>query len=124
MGTRLLIALCLLVAACGGGESPFTWGAATAQISEGFCNRLATCGYFGDDENSPEKREQCISHTEFHFCLDGTCETELPAEAQAEADACVLSLESADCFLLGYYGFVPEECGPIFDREPTDDAGA
>ncbi len=103
--------LSVLLAACGTEES-FTWGDATSELSEAFCDRIESC--YG-----PSDRAECVAHLEFHFCLDGTCGEALPDEAEAETSACVEAMADADCTALAFYGIVPAECGPILDREPA-----
>lgn len=109
----LTVLMFLLAAACGD-DTRYTWGDATTAIATAFCDRMASCGY----ADAPG-REHCVEHTEFHFCLEDTCDVVLPDEAIDEAETCVTSIADANCFLIGFYGVVPPECGPIFDREPS-----
>jgi hypothetical protein len=124
---NLMFGLCLALglAACGS-DSKFTWGDASFQLSTDFCEALATCGYFGDNEDSPDKLAQCIGHTNYHLCeLDGTCDEELPEGSQDLSDACTVAMEAfvteeeSACYYLGYWGFIPEECVAVLELDPS-----
>lgn len=127
-----LMVVCLALGACGSDEDSFTWGDASLQLSTDFCEGLATCGYFGDGStpDSAKQLHECIAHSTFHLCeLAGTCDVSLPDGSAEVSDACTEAVrayvendaETDACFLLGWYGILPEECGAVFDLDPSNE---
>jgi hypothetical protein len=114
---RKILAGFLFLAACGGSD-PYTWGDAVSSVTVAYCERLATCGFYSDEEGL----NKCIAHTEFHLCeLEDTCSEKIAAEAEADVDLCVADMAEADCYFLGYWGVTPESCGPVFEYNPANE---
>lgn len=116
-----------VVVACGGDDAePYTWGDVSVELSAMYCQAVADCGFM-----SQKGVELCVEHSAWHMCEpDMSCSVEvderLASEYLVTCEAALqpLYLDNPDpdaqfsCYLLGYYGLVPEGCGPVFELDP------
>jgi hypothetical protein len=112
---RKILAGILLLTACG--SDPYTWGDMSEDVADAYCKGLVMCGFEVD-------YPVCSEHTRFHLCeTDHTCNVSLPDEAQDVVEACLAKMvtldpASEDCYLLAFWGQVPEECAAVWDYRP------
>ncbi len=123
LGTMIL-SLCLV--ACGSDEEePYTWGDLSLELGTAYCNTISKCGFYVSDTTI------CADHTAWHMCEpDMSCDIEIDREAAAVAlETCVEALnflqpEDEGCYVIGFYGYVPQECDAIFELRPEVESDA
>ena len=110
--------LLLLLALTGCTPDEYTWGNTSNQLAQIFCHGADYCGYLAPEDVGP-----CIEHTAWHLCEpDHTCDVSLDQDSTeallTTCDTAVGGLDQDGCYLLGFWGFMPTECGPAFDLRP------
>lgn len=108
----------------------YTWGEASEEISEAYCEALNHCT---NDSLGNEYINKCIKHSVFHLCeLDKTCNEEIGSDGEDAVNECMNALEHTyekneddsfkdggeGCIRLLFVGALPSECSKFFEYRP------
>jgi len=114
-----LLAACLV--ACGGGDTPYTWGNVSSEVSVAYCDKFYACYAEQGGVATEAVVDSCARHNTWHLCEDdNSCGLVMPEGAEELVQACVDAMPSADCFFLTNFSVGPVECNPVFDLKPEE----
>ncbi len=104
---RIVLALAVLVAACGDNEQPFTFGDSYYDVAGAYCFRANQCGY---NDDIPV----CWEHAYFHGCrVAHDCDVVLPESARELTVACTEAVLAQECGPALYWASLPEACDSL-----------